>query len=113
MIQRRDPIDESTAALLREGTVRRRRDMTPGKRRKLQRDEGRSKATYDLPKAITKRIAQIAEQERCPQSGVVAVFLVEGIRRYEDQEIDLAQWKSPSDSPKFDHVIEISDEELP
>lgn len=108
-MSRQEAIDPATAALLEAERDRQQRALTPAQRRKVQRDAGRNKATYDLPEGITKRISEIADHEGSPKSGVVAAFLYDAIRRYDDREIDLSQFKYPSDSPKYDYIIEIPD----
>lgn len=113
-MNRQDFIDPATAALLENGKAKQKqRHMTPAQRRKAKADAGRNKATYDLPVAITNRITEIAEVEGCPKSGVVTALLLDALRRYDDREIDLARFKSPSDSPKYDYVIEVPEDEMP
>lgn len=114
MSDRQSITDPAVQAILNgQRAKQRQRTMTPAQRRKAQRDGERNKATYDLPRGITDRIAEIAEVEGVPKSGVVAVFLLDAINRYDDRAIDLERFKQPSVSPKYSHVIEIPENKIP
>lgn len=111
MSMKRDPqkfIDPAVSAVMDDAVyggmerARMRRSMTPGKRRKADRDARRVRATYDLPEQLIERLEKVAAQESLPVSQVAAFYLLSGL---EGRPLEMI--KRPSRSPRFDWVLEL------
>ena len=84
------------------------RNMTPGQRKRAQRDAQRVKYTYDLPEEIGQAVERYARESGIPQSQMAAVLLLHGLLAQARKQIDLRQFgKRPSRSPRYDWVVEI------
>lgn len=85
---------------------RRARNMTPGQRRKRERDRQRCKATYDMAEELRGTIDQVAKHFSIPASQVAAVLLVAGLEQLKAGKVDLAGMeRKPSRSPRYDWVL--------
>ena len=60
------------------------------------------RATYDLPPIVRESIRELAEELRIPASQLVSLALIQFLRAYQANEIDLGQYKQPSRSPRYD-----------
>ena len=67
----------------------------------------RPRASYDLPAAMIAAVQDVAGREGVAQSDVVAYALADWLARYEAGEIDLAEHKSPSRSPRYELSLDL------
>lgn len=68
------------------------------------------RATYDLPPQLRKAIQELAEELRLPQSQLVTLALIRFLQAYKNEEVDLAQYKEPSRSPRYDWNLVLTKE---
>ncbi|MHC1684840.1 MAG: hypothetical protein AB6733_18155 [Clostridiaceae bacterium] len=68
------------------------------------------RATYDLPPSIRESIRLISEDMRIPASQIVTLALIRFLKSYAAEEIDLAQFKQPSRSPRYDWNLVLTKE---
>ena len=107
--QRRSILDPAVADLLSGMEERQANAQLPRKER-IRKSKEQAKimarrelrATYDLPPIIRQRIRVLAEKERIPASQVVSLALARFLKEMEDGKIDLAIFKQPSRSPRYD-----------
>lgn len=80
---------------------RRLREKKARERSKIQsrRDQ---RATYDLPPRIRRQIKELAENLRLPASQLVTLALMRFLEDYQHGQINLAEYKQPSRSPRYD-----------
>lgn len=102
-------LDPAVADLTKQGE--RRRDRSPVARKKRDKEiqeKRRAKArlarrvNWDLPPELKDRINALAEDHRTPASQVAAVLLAYGLAALERDDLDLDDYKTPSDSPRYD-----------
>lgn len=60
------------------------------------------RATYDLPPLIRESVRHLSETLRIPASQLVTLALARFLNAYENEEIDLGEFKQPSRSPRYD-----------
>jgi hypothetical protein len=70
-------------------------------REKIQKRKP-NRVTYDLPPRIKEAVRELAEEQRVPASQLVAIALARFLRDVEKGELDLARFKQPSQSPRYD-----------
>ena len=88
---------------------RRERERLVKERIKIQaRKEQR--ATYDLPPVIRESVRQLSEELRIPASQLVALALIRFLRDYQNESVDLGQYKQPSRSPRYDWNLNLNKE---
>ena len=86
---------------------RRARNMTPGQRKKAERDAKRTKATYDLPWEIIEGVSAISARESIPASQIVALLIARGLEDLAQGKLDLDDFKTPTRSPRFEWVLDL------
>jgi hypothetical protein len=109
-LERRQAIDPAVADILEQ--IDRRPSAAPAalgkeekrrEREQAKNDSRRGKrASYDLPPKIIQAILEVAEREKVPASQVAALLLADGLYRLGKGEIDLASFKQPSRSPRYE-----------
>jgi hypothetical protein len=73
----------------RQARRRKLRSLTPGKRRKVLRDEQRKTMAYDIPEEIIQAVRDLSGELDISQSQIVAYALVEWLNRYQSGETEL------------------------
>jgi hypothetical protein len=68
------------------------------------------RATYDLPPILRSTIRNLAGQHSLPISQLVSLALIRFLVDYDLGQIDLGKYKKPSLSPKYDWVLDLSNE---
>lgn len=119
-LERRPILDPAVADLLQgmekkqaEAQLpRKQREKKARERAKIQarRDQ---RATYDLPPALRERIRQLAESERLPASQLVTLALARFLQAFDAGHVDLAPYKQPSASPRYDWNLVFSADLIP
>ncbi len=66
------------------------------------------RVNLDLPQELKKRVFALAEAEKIPASQIVALFLVDGLRRLESGDLVLDPYRRRSESPRYDWTLDIS-----
>jgi hypothetical protein len=80
---------------------RREREKVVNERRRIR--ERREKHTcYDIPPELRAYIKSLAEELRVPASQVATLALLRFARDWQGGGVDLAAYKAPSRSPKYD-----------
>lgn len=101
-------IDEEVDALVKGnpiyGSYAKGKTMTASLRKKKLREEGRIKATYDLPCATTEFIKKIAKKESITQSQIANCFLVYAINNYLQGKVNFEK-ELLKHSPRYDYKI--------
>lgn len=111
--ERRTVIDPAVAELL-TGLERLRSDASLPRKEREKKARERAKiqarrearATYDLPPALREQIRLLAEEQRVPASQIVTLALARFLNDLASGEIDLAKYKCPSRSPRYDWNLE-------
>lgn len=73
------------------------------------RERRARRATFDLPPAIREKLADLSIEYGVPQSQIVALLLLHGFERIEAGEIDPAERREKSTSPKFAFNLVLDD----
>ena len=60
------------------------------------------RTTYDLPPSVRQRVKLLAEKERLPASQLATLALIRFLDDLKKGEVDLAAYKEPSRSPRYD-----------
>ena len=115
--ERRKVLDPVVAELL-AGMEQRQADaqLPPRTRQKKARERAKiqsrreQRATYDLPPFLRTSIKELAVQHNLPISQLVSLALIRFITDYSSGKIDLGYYKKPSHSPKYDWILDLSDE---
>lgn len=116
-LERRKVLDPLVAELL-AGMEQRQADAQLPLRTRQKKARERAKiqsrkeqrATYDLPPVLRSAIRDLAGQHNLPISQLVRLALLRFLLDYSSGKIDLGQYKKPSHSPKYDWVLDLSDE---
>ena len=93
--------------------------LSRGERRKRNRERAKiaarreQRATYDLPPALRQHIKLLAEKERVPASQIVTLALIRFLEDLGQGRVDLATFKEPSSSPRYDWNLIFPEEMLP
>ncbi len=118
--QRRNVLDPAVADLLDGMQQRQAEAQLPRREReKKARERARIKArreqraTFDLPPGLRIQVMELAEQERIPASQLVTLALVRLLDDLESGRLDLAPYKQPSRSPRYDWNLVIEGVERP
>jgi hypothetical protein len=119
-LERRTILDPAVASLLNDmehrqsdaALPRREREKKARERAKMnaRRDQ---RATFDLPPALRKRIMELAEAERLPASQLVTLALARFLQDLSAGSLDLASYKKPSRSPRYDWNLVLPEDLLP
>jgi hypothetical protein len=119
-LQRRSILDPAVADLLTNMEQRQAEAQLPRREREkkarerakiLSRREQR--ATYDLPPIVRQKIKELADSERLPASQLATLALLRFLQEYESGQIDLASYKQPSRSPRYDWNLVLPEDLLP
>lgn len=90
--------------------VRRARNMTPGQRRKAERDKARNKVTRDQRPELQAVLERIAAKESIPISQAEEVLIIAGLEAMLRGELDFHKIPHrPSRSPRYDFVLVLPD----
>jgi hypothetical protein len=94
----------------------------PSQQRPLTKDEAKKvkekaqmkkrlphRATYDLPPGMKDQIVEIANEHGTTASQVAAFLLDRGLRQIKSGSINLAQYKEPSTSIRWEYNLKIDD----
>lgn len=84
-------------------------NMTPGERRKWERDKERNTVSMDLPLALSDRLRQMADQYGVPVGHIAALWMLRGMEQVTHAEIIRLRVVSPS--PRFKYFLNLSDGE--
>lgn len=117
--ERRTVIDPAVADLL-TGLERLRSDAALPRKEREKKARERAKiqarrearATYDLPPALREQIKILAEDQRVPASQIVTLALARFLDDLACGRVDLAVYKCPSRSPRYDWNLEFPPELL-
>lgn len=107
--ERRSILDPAVADLLSGMHQRQAENQLPRKEReRLGKERAKiqsrrdQRATYDLPPVLRESIRVLSEELRIPASQLVTLALARFLNEYDNGEIDLAKYKQPSRSPRYD-----------
>ena len=119
-LERRTILDPAVASLLTDmehrqsdaALPRREREKKAREKAKMRarRDQ---RATFDLPPALRQRIMELAQTERLPASQLVTLALVRLLQDLSAGSLDLAPFKQPSRSPRYDWNLVLPEGLLP
>jgi hypothetical protein len=117
---RRTILDPAVAGLLNDmeqrqsdaALPRREREKKARERAKI-RARREQRATFDLPPALRQRIMDLAAAERLPASQLVTLALARFLCDLETSQVDLAVFKQPSRSPRYDWNLVLPEDLLP
>jgi hypothetical protein len=119
-LERRTILDPAVAGLLSDmesrqsdaALPRREREKKARERAKInaRRDQ---RATFDLPPALRQRIMELAQTERLPASQLVTLALARFLQDLSGGALDLAPFKQPSRSPRYDWNLVLPEGLLP
>jgi hypothetical protein len=70
------------------------------------------RVTYDLPPWLRQRIKELAEMEGIPASQLVTLAMLRFLDDLGRGEVDLAMFKTPSRSPRYDWNLTLPEEAL-
>jgi hypothetical protein len=113
--KRRQTLDPAVANILSDFEQRQTEAHLPAKersKRAKEREKMRQRqpkrVTYDLPKKLKERIAEIADQHQVPISQVAALFLTYGLKAHDSGELDLGKYKKRlTDSPRYKYKLTV------
>ncbi|MCJ7624061.1 MAG: hypothetical protein MUO76_11205 [Anaerolineaceae bacterium] len=117
----RSPVLDPAVADLLSNMEQRQADaqLSRGERRKRNREREKiaarraQRTTFDLPPSVRQKIKLLAETERVPASQLAALALIRFLDDLENELVDLAVYKEPSRSPRYDWNLVFPDEMLP
>lgn len=114
-LKRKPILDSAVANLLSDMEEKQQLAQLPRKERiKKTREHNKivarreQRVTYDLPPEIRQRIKTLSEGEGVPASQVVTLALMNFLKTYDANEIDLSYYKEPSRSPRYDWNLKLS-----
>lgn len=115
--KRRQILDPAVADLLAGMEERQAENQLPRKlREKKQRERAKIQArrsqrvTFDLPSDLKLEIMQLAESEKIPASQLVTLALIRFLHDLADGVVDPGRYKVPSRSPRYEWVLDLSEE---
>ncbi len=85
--------------------VRRARNMTPGQRRKAEKDARRNRVMIDLPKELEAVLDRIAAELSVPRSQVASYLMLLGLWAAEIDE--LREAREPSRSMRYEYILAV------
>src|SRR5271157_242432 len=116
-LERRSILDSSVADLLTSMEHKQAESQLPRQvREKKARERAKiqsrreQRTTFDLPPALRQRIKNLAEEQRLPASQLATLALLRFLQEYDQGKIDLAIYKKPSRSPRYDWNLVFPDE---
>lgn len=114
-LKRKPILDSAVANLLSDMEEKQQLSQLPRKERiKKTREHNKivvrreQRVTYDLPPEIRQRIKTLSEGEGVPASQVATLALMNFLKAYDANEIDLSYYKEPSRSPRYDWNLKLS-----
>jgi hypothetical protein len=93
--------------------------LSRGERRKRNREKAKiaarraQRTTFDLPPSVRQLIKLLAEKERIPASQLATLALIRFLDDLEKEQVNLAEYKEPSRSPRYDWNLVFPDEMIP
>ena len=78
------------------------------KERKKAANRLPGRVNLDLPLELKKRVFDLAEAERIPASQIVALFLADGLRRFESGDLNFKEYRRPSTSPRYSWTLDLA-----
>lgn len=85
------------------------RQMTPGQRRKAERDLKRCKVTYDLPPELAEQVEAMArETYQVPASHLAALLMMAGIEAVKEGRLDVVARRVISRVPRFEYFLDLT-----
>lgn len=109
MARRKVEIPDDIKAIVTDGERRtRQRKMSAKQRAQAKRDAQRTRVSLELDPEVAAMIRAIAEAEGCSMAGVVNLFVVAGVRRYIEGELEFSGQRRVSRSPRYDWVVEMN-----
>ncbi len=119
-LERRPLLDPAVADLISDMEHKQAETMLPRRQReKKARERAKiearreQRATYDLPPQVRTRIKDLAEELRLPASQLVSLALCRFLKDYTAEAVDLAPFKQPSASPRYDWNLVLPEDLLP
>lgn len=103
-----DELDPIYGSLARRQQAR---TMTPGKRKKRERDRARTKITFDWPAWLIEQVTELAHEHGVPANQLAAVLVQRGLREVQSGKLNLREWKIPSRTPAFDWFLRVEKED--
>lgn len=82
------------------------RKMTPGQRRKAERDAKRPTVAMDIPPETMENLRSVAQAEGVSFSGLANLLIQIGLRELEAGRFELRSYKRPTRSPRFEWGLE-------
>jgi hypothetical protein len=118
--ERRTILDPAVASLLNDmehhqseaALPRREREKKARERAKI-RARREQRATFDLPPSLRQKIMDLTENERLPASQLVSLALARFLQDLSSSQVDLAPFKQPSRSPRYDWNLILPEELVP
>lgn len=107
------PADPAVDAAINRDTdiyarMRRQREMTPGQRKRAERDAQRTRIQYDLPQDLIDLVDHMAHDTyNCPSSHLVALFILAGVRSVGRGELDVWNYLSAGRYLRWNNQIDI------
>jgi len=113
MARRQVTIDPAVAAILQDGTERkRRRGMTDAQRRRAERqaavDAQRSRTTLELDARVVEMLEKISSAEGCSKASVVNLLVAAGVQAYVAGEVSFEEQRRRSRSPRYEWTVELN-----
>lgn len=100
--------DPAVAAILGDGDKRdRERHMSASERKESQRQAARVRLVLDVPEWLRDAVMQEAERRGASASSMAALLLAAGLREVHAGRVEVR--RSPSDSPRFEWIISVSE----
>lgn len=87
--------------------------MTPGQRKKAERDARRTKVTYDLPDELIAQIAAIVNEHKIPASQLATLLMQWGLKAMSDGQFNINTYKVRSTSPRYEWVLNLDSGSIP
>lgn len=81
--------------------------MSPGQRRKAERDEQRVKVTFDWPPELKDKVQQVAQWSGVPVSQLAALLVKVGLKAIDEGRIKVDDYRRPSRVPRFEWFIDL------
>jgi len=100
--------DLSSSAFGLEDTIartQRKLARTPGQKRKAQKDKQRIRFLIDAPPALHELVEQLRKEEGVSKSRMVCFLAILGLHKLLEGEIDLSEYKGPSNTPLVDFTL--------
>jgi hypothetical protein len=100
----------STRGVQRKSVVEKMRErmhMTPGERKRIERDEKRIRLYADVSPEIRSSIIELAKPKRVSLSSLTALMVAVGLQAVQSGKLDIDNYLRPSKTPRFDYEIDV------